>query len=59
MLVRGKCLKAGGGRPPPAFNKTTLSQQIDVKKEGDLALGEGQGEGKSKIITLKKLDVVE
>jgi hypothetical protein len=40
MLVRGKMLAGGGGRP--ACKRTTLSQQIDAKKEQDSKLGEGR-----------------
>ena len=57
MLVRGKMY--AGGAAAPACKRTTLSQQIDVKKRTGSGAGRGQGEDRLKFIILKNLDVTD
>jgi len=47
------------GAAAPACKRTTLSQQIDAKKQKRFGAGRGQGEGRLKLLTLKNLGAIE
>jgi len=52
-------LAGGGGRPPPSAKEPPSPSILTLKNECDSELGEGRGEGRLKLLTLKNLDVID